>query len=195
MIMRKGSFYRAAPVLPVPARIADHLCLMVRPEPETKNRLATIAAAHEAAHAIVADRYGMVTALKIGRDGSGSTDHVRPVGEEYAEEGAMIALAGAVGEGFVSSGCVFGQGFFSDYRYAWRILTPKYPDERERLNAISNLHYEMILSLDRRLVENLAGHLLENRRVHPVDVRRVVQGTAPSCRHVFLAAMRGQPVD
>lgn len=191
-----GSFYTArAPVLPVPRRIAEHLSLTLRPEPENEHRLAAIAAAHEAAHAIVADKYGMVTALKIGRDGSGATDHIRPIGAEYSHEGAMIALAGAVGEGFVSSGCVFGQGFHSDYRYAWRILTPRYPDERARLNAISSLHYEIVLSLDRRVVESLAGHLLENRRLHPVDVRRVVQGNEPSRRSVFLAAMQGRRVE
>ena len=146
-------------------------------------------AAHEAAHGVLAEHYGL-TVHHVAIDGHRGSGIMAPrridaplpfVDAPHSErerrganEDIIITLAGAAVEhllfGFATSGIEF------DIADAWR--SAKIYAEAERVNAIvaqwnATLH---LVSARRIAIENVAGHLLRRTYLTGGELRRILSG-------------------
>lgn len=159
-----------------------------------------VTAVHEAAHAVLGDIFGVVGEVEIDAESGGEAEHwiaPRISGLSTSSyENALVALAGPASEMVVlGRWAVVGTGSAHDFRSAWRHLAASHPTEPERVARIGALLLEARLLLLPRwfAVTNVAGHLLEQRRLREGQVQRILRGVEPDRSHVFSAAIRGSP--
>lgn len=160
-----------------------------------------VTAGHEAAHAVIVDMYGSVDDVYL-RDADGETYHevaLRIVGTDGAElararESALVSLAGPASETLMlARWALAGSGSEYDFRCAWRATGREALDEPGRERRIWELFLEARQLLFPRWfwVANVAGHLLEQRRLRAGQVQRILRGVEPDRSYVFSAALRG----
>ncbi|MBK8999578.1 MAG: hypothetical protein IPM35_27980 [Myxococcales bacterium] len=159
-----------------------------------------VTAAHEAAHAVLGDIFGVVGDVEIDAESGGEATHwvAPPISgtSTSSHENALVALAGPASEMVVlSRWAVVGTGSAHDFRSAWRHLAPSHPTEPERVARIGALLVEVQAFLHLRWpwVANIAGHLVEQGRLRAGQVQRVLRGVEPDRSYVFSAAIRGTP--
>ncbi len=159
-----------------------------------------VTAAHEAAHAVIGDIYGVVGDVEIDAESGGEAEHwvAPPISglSTSSYENALVALAGPASEMIVlGRWAVVGTGSARDFRSAWRHLVASHPTEPERGARIRELLVEAqaLLRLRWPWVTNVAGHLLEQGLLREGQVQRILRGVEPDRSQTFLNALRGQP--
>lgn len=159
-----------------------------------------VTAAHEAAHVVLGDIYGVVGDVEIDAESGGGAEHwvAPPISglSTSSYENALVALAGPASEMIVlGRWAVVGTGSAHDFRSAWRHLAPSHPTEADRVARIRELLVEAqaLLHLRWPWVTSVAGHLLEHGRLREGQVQRILRGAEPDRSHVFFAALRGTP--
>lgn len=159
-----------------------------------------VTAAHEAAHAVLGDIFGVVGDVEIDAESGGEAEHwvAPPISglSTSSYENALVALAGPASETIVlGRWAVVGTGSAHDLRSAWRHLATSRPTEAQRVARIRDVLTEAqaLLNLRWPWVTNVAGHLLEQGRLREGQVQRILRGVEPDRSHVYFAAMRGTP--
>ena len=164
----------------------------------TGERDRAVTAAHEAAHAVIGDIYGVVGDVEIDAESGGEATHwvAPPISgsSTSSHENALVALAGPASEMTVlGRWAVVGTGSAHDFRSAWRHLTVSHPTEAERVARIREILIEAqaLLRLRWPWIASVAGHLIEQEYLREGQVQRILRGVELDRSEVFHRALRG----